>query len=401
MPLWTGSKNGRRLPGVALAAVLLLVTACNSGGGVKPANPADPAPGAVTPAPTTSDRLRDVTDVAFVSAEQGFAVSFHGAIYKTGDGGTTWHQVHRVDGARFEQVIFVGDQVGFAVGNKGCDPGPNCEGPALLLRTTDGAKTWEAVEPDGITDQMRWRWPVQQFRFISASVGFATTDPAMDTGAPLLPQQGSGVLHTTDGGKTWRPLTLPEGARAHGGSLRDAQHGAVITSSGGKHGILITADGGKTWRQAYTSEVPLYTVQWVGEREAFAAGGNVPKFGFMPRQLLVKTSDGGQTWQEVYASVDKSSYELHGLHLTSATAGFVTTGTCTMGQNGPCNRPLLYMSDGGRTWRDTGAGDRVVRFSAVGNKLWVVSGDSPNNDAVVRYSPDAGQSWKTLSGAVQ
>src|SRR5258707_8470416 len=64
--------------------------------------------------------------------------------------------------------------------------------------------------------------------------------------------------------------------------------------------------------------------------------------------------------------------------------------------NGPCPGPLLFTSDGGRTWADSGMA--VERFAATGSRAWIVR-DNTHAGAgggFLARTDDAGATWLNL-----
>lgn len=359
---------------------------------------ARPLAAAFTPAPAGDGPPPDLTDVHFISEQAGFGVTDRGGVYQSTDGGTTWRQVFQLDDARLHQVAFTGATAGFAIGRRGCNPGPNCEGPAVLLSTADGGAHWQVIEPDGVGDRMVYAWPWLRFAFTAATVGYAVPDPDMGGGFGPLPEEMRGaVLATADGGRSWRPLPLPAGFYPAGGiSFLTPETGFITASSKDGYHVLATRDGGRTWRTQYsTAQFPLHAIHFRNERQGWAGGGVNPKAERPPFQALLATGDGGTTWEVVYRQDERpGGSPIDGLHFTSPTIGWATTGVCTMGQNMPCGGRPLFTNDGGRTW--TAAPEKVTRLSSVGASAWSVSGGAGSGKAFLRRTTDGGATWQNL-----
>jgi photosystem II stability/assembly factor-like uncharacterized protein len=161
-----------------------------------------------------------LTGLEFVSPAQGWAVG-QDVILATSDGGAHW-TTQRSGPLNLTSVDFVSAQDGWAVGT------------TSLLGTTDGGAHWTSL-PE----------PCQAIRsvhFISPTAGFAVAGGDETAGAdPALPVTGGVVLTTSDGGRTWHPLTAP--ANAQTVCFSDASHGWL-----GADGLLYrTTDGGRNW----------------------------------------------------------------------------------------------------------------------------------------------------------
>ena len=107
---------------------------------------------------------------------------------------------------------------------------------ALLLKTSDGGKTWQKVYQSDRPFETTWK-----VSFPTDSVGYVTIQSYNPD--PNAKQQR--IAKTTDGGNTWQELPLIEdaAARTFGIGFLDENHGFVGTLKGGYE----TKDGGKTW----------------------------------------------------------------------------------------------------------------------------------------------------------
>ncbi len=195
------------------------------GGRVPPSVTAEPAsldlsraqPLAVqfAPPPPGDGPPLDLTDVHFVTPREGFGATNSSGIYRTSDGGASWRQLYRLDGARFDQVRFGDAATGLALGRQGCLPGPNCTGPTVLLSTIDGGNTWQAIQPNGPTREIAEDLPGLNIAVVSAEVSYAVRDPNgwLGESSSFIANRKDGVLATGDGGRRWRMLPLPDGFR--------------------------------------------------------------------------------------------------------------------------------------------------------------------------------------------
>ena len=126
---------------------------------------------------------------------------------------------------------------------------------------------------------------------------------------------GTGVFKSTDSGKTWEWMGLPESQHI-GKILIDPKNEKTVYvaalghlySQNPERGVYKTTDGGKTWEQVlkvneYTGAVDMamdprnpnviYASMWQRDRKAwdFVESG--------PGSALYKTVDGGKTWKKV------------------------------------------------------------------------------------------------------
>jgi photosystem II stability/assembly factor-like uncharacterized protein/pimeloyl-ACP methyl ester carboxylesterase len=107
---------------------------------------------------------------------------------------------------------------------------------ALILKTSDGGKTWKKVYQSNRPFEGTWK-----ASFPTKQVGYVTIQSYNPD--PNVKQQR--IAKTTDGGETWNEINLVEdaGAREFGIGFIDENHGFVGTMNTGYE----TIDGGKTW----------------------------------------------------------------------------------------------------------------------------------------------------------
>jgi photosystem II stability/assembly factor-like uncharacterized protein/dienelactone hydrolase len=107
---------------------------------------------------------------------------------------------------------------------------------ALILKTSDGGKTWKKVYQSNRPFEGTWK-----ASFPTKDVGYVTIQSYNPD--PNVKQQR--IAKTTDGGKTWNEINLVEdaGAREFGIGFIDENNGFVGTMNTGYE----TKDGGKTW----------------------------------------------------------------------------------------------------------------------------------------------------------
>ena len=107
---------------------------------------------------------------------------------------------------------------------------------ALILKTSDGGKTWKKVYQSNRPFEGTWK-----ASFPTMEVGYVTIQSYNPD--PNVKQQR--IAKTTDGGETWNEINLVEdaGAREFGIGFIDENHGFVGTMNSGYE----TKDGGKTW----------------------------------------------------------------------------------------------------------------------------------------------------------
>lgn len=251
----------------------------------------------------------------------------------------------------------------------------------ILLRTTDGGKTWNKISPPKGIDE----------NLLAITRGSNPKDIwAVGPKATLI--------HSSDDGKTWEDLSLHKDETLNGVWFTDEMDGWVV----GEFGVIKhTADGGKTWtemdkvsdlppyfqdvtpKQAYLLGVPklteedlyLFQIMWTSPQTGYIAstGG-----------LVLATNDGGQTWQAMRTGSHNSLFAI------GAAAGHPAVVTGVLGtlihQKGNSWKVERDISSRIFTWL------RSVEFSPHGS-LGIITGGT----GTVLVSHDFGATWKEFS----
>lgn len=260
--------------------------------------------------------------VLFVDDAHGFAgnlgaglsasISDPTALYETKDGGDTWAPVTAIDGPAMPGVcnLTAADKTHlFAVGrtngpafvmasadggtswkttdlsktmamlidarftseNEGILAGQNAEGARVctIYRTTDGGKTLSPVFSSKTRNSLCWK-----LDFPTSEIGYVAIQDT-SSGPPTFGK-------TTDGGKTWTELPLPDGGNPNAGysaigiGFLTPEIGWVVGSDAKKPAYR-TFDGGLTWEEEPSKITPINRFRFVDENTAYAIGGWVWK----------------------------------------------------------------------------------------------------------------------------
>lgn len=153
------------------------------------------------------------------------------------DGGETWTSEDlSAHTAMILDVHFVSADVGFIAGASSANVQ---ESSAVILRTSDGGRTWARVHEGSRPWELTWKmaWP-------SERVGYFTLQSYNPD--PTASQRY--FLKTTDGGLTWaeHPLIDSAAVRAFGIGFVSEDHGWIGAAPNG----FETRDGGATWTPA-------------------------------------------------------------------------------------------------------------------------------------------------------
>jgi photosystem II stability/assembly factor-like uncharacterized protein len=206
-----------------------------------------------------------VDGMYFVDAQTGFATvhteknesgtpTNTASIVVTHDGGRTWSTQLHVDGSGPRLLVsFIDSQIGFALERKVATCGGSWCWLYGLYRTGDSGQTWNKVLPTPADLSGAWWSPRGRFTalatpmFASATVGWiAITRESDATQDGLM----SGVLVTSDGGRTWKRTPA---LSTDWGEVSDlAAHGSSAWIVGQRRGdeisfVARTIDRGRTW----------------------------------------------------------------------------------------------------------------------------------------------------------
>jgi hypothetical protein len=196
-------------------------------------------------------------------------------------------------------------------------------------------------------------------------------------------KDGYTALRSSDGGRTWRLLALPD-------SSKEVSAVAFITP---RRGWMIGADvayrttnGGRNWA---SSSLPAHTgfiedVDFADSLHGIAVGGSA-RHG-----TVVLTTDGGSHWR----SADPLSFRgrLEQVAMTD-TKGAWAVGVGARGPSGA----LLRTVDGGATWSMRSApGYGTFGIVDIGSTLFIAS-DETDDVGELAVSRDDGRSWQRFS----
>lgn len=150
----------------------------------------------------------------FINESIGFyfganLIGTHEVIFRTIDSGATWTLVHDRFNGRINEITFISETEGFAIGESG-----------LLLKTTNGGVNWSLI-PTSVSNSF---------------VDLVATDVNH-----IYIATDNGIRITNNGGDTWSQFELPEAATSV--SFLNDQVGIVTTLN---H-LFVTQDAGVTW----------------------------------------------------------------------------------------------------------------------------------------------------------
>ncbi len=241
----------------------------------------------------------------------------------------------------------------------------------VMMRSLDRGRTWERVEfrPGG-------------YGISLADVGFANESIGWLVGSDWMSPDVNGLLlHTSDGGATWRsqshPIHLPMEGMYREIFVLDDSHAWAVASSVHEVGegypysapkAVVRTTNGITWTMAYRGKTGPDRVRFVSPTEGL---------GVSDSGLLWKSSDGGTTW--ITQTVITPPVPLRDLY------AFDMEHVWLVGDGG-----LILHTEDGSTWQwvDSGTTRTLRRICFRGSDGWI-AGDG----GALLHSTDGGAHW--------
>jgi len=263
---------------------------------------------------------------------------------------------------------------------------------STVLRTADGGRTWQALTVT--TERLDFR-DVDAIDARTAYLLSIGTGPA------------SRIYKTTDAGATWTlQYTNPDPKGfLDAMAFWDATHGIVVGDSvNGAFSILLTGDGGKTWTPAPPAGLPPALP---GEGAFAASGTNVAVHGASDawfatgaasKARVLRTRDRGRSWTIADTPlIAGTSAGAFSVAFRDADHGVVVGVDYQKEAEALDN--LAVTSDGGRTWTLVKArglsGFRSVVAYVPGTKMSLIAVGPQGAD----WSEDDGRTWTPIEGA--
>lgn len=267
------------------------------------------------------------------------------------------------------------------------DPGNPTERVSVVVRTTDGGRSWTELP----VEQKGLKIPtLNTISFVTPELGWVAGVDS--TGAGV-------VLKTTDGGATWaasKPGFKQVPTRI---CFIDSDTGWMAglapavgedEGTGGPSDILMTTDGGATWKSQRRIAVSLQDIFFLDKSTGWAAGSGA---------MIYHTTDGGLTWDGQRSELDaagsgpaltpdsRRKFSISGIHFVDKEHGWASA----TDEDEEAGR-ILGTASGGATWTRQrivdGSGVRDVFFAGAANG-WAAT----NQGLFIHYTQDGGQSW--------
>jgi len=272
-----------------------------------------------------------------------------------------------------------------------------------LVRSTDQGESCEQRGP--IDQSMPGGIGYGYCRTIAISPDYASDHEI------LAACQGPGLLGSDDGGDTWSWTTAPTSSPAM--TFINPEDGWLVVPDVSQEGtdyyltmiVLHTQDGGQTWRVQsnttpakgyYTIDLDALTVQFVDSQHGWILGDDLEIPGMGDRAGLWRTVDGGETWQLLDVE-----YNVQAMHFVDPLRGWLAAygiwrtidggDTWTRQQTPSDSFYGLFFLDENLGWA-VGLGGKVIR-TLDGGETWLAceTGSSANMRAV--HFADAQHGW--------
>lgn len=283
-------------------------------------------------------------------------------------------------------------------------------GPTFL-----GIAAWHVA---GALDQPAW---------VAQSVGMSTLDSATLTCPGVTtcfvtdpapnPDSGAIIQATTNGGKSWRPVTLPSGLRLISRlSCPAVTHcvGVAVNTSSPLALAVSTTDGGNSWTTHALATAPTgrFDIACPTRRKCVVIGvGNVPtEEATSHNPIVATTSSGAITWTVKSLPTGLIPAFPDGMSCASQRACVVAG---AVGEHHPNGSAMLvgsaqYTRDGGRRWLaatwPAGVG-RILAVSCVSATLCLATANrqahrltasTVRTRSIVLVSHTGGKTWSRI-----
>lgn len=358
----------------------------------------------------------DLLNVSFADAKHGWIGTELGGVWRTTDGGMTWHRVLVSKTLDWLTVDFVDATHGWAAGNQTNWIWRTVNGGAAWTRLNVGLSSEFTVETVRFVDRnhgwllagglaqhgidqevlytadggYRWyrRWIGRQTNICDLVAGGANSVWMLVSNAPYVslvlnaqaPTVTTALMHSTDAGHTWHTsrvaCSLAPSALAISGSSLCAVGSGILTSS----------DGGTHWLAASSGiQYGFTAAQAVSASDVWAVSGV---------GAVLHSTDGAH-WIE-QAKPAPWAQTLAGISFPDANHGWlVGSGGSDAGGSGV----ILHTADGGITWTPQAsslAGDLTAVDFIDASTGWVGADYVPWGSgaaASVQHTTDGGSTW--------
>ena len=283
---------------------------------------------------------------------------------------------------RYFTLILILSFPALAISYHGCTLAPDnsngwvvCIDTVLILHTTDGGQTWtpQSVPPDTISRRL-------------FDVTCVDAMHAWTTGKHNL--HSAEILGTSDGGNLWERQIA--GFSKYGTRIEflNLNYGIAV---GGDGALARTTNGGGLWNQIFTNwyQAEYYGISIVNEWDSWICAG-WPDSIAAGQGYITWTNDGGLTW-DTENGYHASGYEdFFDIHMFNVFSGII------VGGYEDTYEPIIWKTnDGGDNWSPRSAPANTYYLRAVDfvdQEGWAVG-----KSGTIIHTTDGGDTWTTQS----
>jgi len=293
------------------------------------------------------------TNKIFLSTSIGF--------YGSTDGGNTWakYSDEKMNGFSFisENEIWGGGTTNGLI--------------TSLVHSTDGGHNWnnliETNNPLGFSTY-------GDVDFVDKNTGW------------IITRNGSNVLKTTNGGKSWIEQNILTSEWLRRIVMIDNMTGYIV----GRNGTIFkTTNGGINWlSQNSGTNYDISRANFINERNGWVVGTTVSDY----TGVLLKTTDGGENWNKV--SVNGAAGPTDVCFIDSLH-GWVAAGYNSINDLGKIYRTV----DGGNTWTVLMGGSQINFRNILfidSTKGFSFGYNAPSSSAEIYLTKDGGKNWDII-----
>ena len=273
--------------------------------------------------------------VYFLDQNRGWVAGSYGTLLQTSDGGTTWHKAPSGTRDALIDVHFSDERVGWLLAQRDVLKLKTNERSSYLLHTNDGGVTWRPVfldTPDVNTRFVRLLFTDPQHGWVFGETGV--------------------LFASNDGGEHWMPQRSATRHLLLNGTFANDGH-AFIVGAGAT--IMQSNDRGATWQLSEPRNVLNTRFNGITSVGSFAwAVGSAGE--------IFASSDGGRAWSRQHSNVDSDLFDVK---FIDARQGWA------VGDQGT----LLHTTDGGIHWvtEPTSSNHALQRLFIIDrNHAWAV-----------------------------
>jgi photosystem II stability/assembly factor-like uncharacterized protein len=283
-------------------------------------------------------------------------------LYKSSDGGNSWHRIGVRDGSPSFMVLALDPH----------SPGtiygiPDDWNRLGLFKSTDEGATWRVV---GLRRQ---------------HLASLWVDPRRP--GTVIATTGTGAFKSSDGGTTWRGFG--KGAVLRYGTVVAGPGASGTVYGAGEDGVSKSSDGGRTWRPIDTGLVSTFVGALVSAHGTLYAGTG---------QGVFTSSDGGRAWRLQESGLGGKS--VIALAVSPQDSPAIYAGTTGLG--------VFKSVDRGLNWKpvNTGLTGKTVRTLAIDPRspttVYAVAmknmAYATGNGGTVVKTVDGGATWRAITG---